>query len=265
MPKIRNTQGTLIYLKIIKSISLAYCEFGVSNGERLENAIFSLHFLRIWRQWLIKNKISLKHFITNNAYEGIEMNLVLLVHLLETNQLHLIPIISSQNCEKFFALFRTYTGMESMVANCSIKGFISRVNRIKIEEFLMSSFKDRLIFPKLDSRSLKFFEAPKQLSQAVIQSIIFKAKMNASHEAQKFGMDCEVEYIFDHWGSNFQPNEVLEENEATEDEEESEDFLGIENDEISLDLIESDDFDTVKFITVENIELTDEISSKLLI
>lgn len=92
-------------------------------------------------------------------------------------------------------------------------------------------------------------------------SIIFKAKAKAKHEAEKFGMDCEVEYIANFKSNSGQDVEIYEESDE-EDDTENDDFLGVENDEVNLELLDADEFESEKFITMDNIELTNEISSK---
>lgn len=264
LPQVRNAQGTLTYLRIIKSLSIAFCEQNVTNEDRLKNAIFAVTFLRIWKKWLIDEKISMKHFVTSNVFEGIEVNMVLFFNLLKRNLLHLIPFLSSQNCERFFATLRTYTGMESLISNCSIKGFTSRANRIQLEEILMSKFCDKLKFPKLEARAHKQVKEPTILTNTEIETIISKAKIQAKLEALSLGMRCEINLK-----DITKEVKILENTEPVvqeeEIEEEEEDFLLSNEDQIDLNLMENEeenDEEIVKIITVDEIELTNDLSCK---
>lgn len=147
----KNTEATLLYLRLIKSVLIAYVNEDSSVRQRIFHAVYAVHFIRIWRQWLHNNNISTKHFMTKNSWEGLEINLILLLQFSLENKSENIYFHNSQVNESFFRLLRSYTGMENMVVNVSMKGFISRVHKIELEEFLMSdlSLSNKFKFPKV--------------------------------------------------------------------------------------------------------------------
>lgn len=74
------TEGTRAFLNVMRCFKAAYIDVDTNALERIFNAFYTVHFLRIWKQWIIDTGRSMsKCFISSNAYEGIELNLILLV------------------------------------------------------------------------------------------------------------------------------------------------------------------------------------------
>jgi hypothetical protein len=182
------TEATVLYLRLMQSIYKAYVSEETSVRERIFHAVFVVYFIRIWRQWLHNNKVSTKHFMTQNSWEGLELNLILLIKLSLENKAENIYFFNSQINEAFFRLLRSYTGMESMIVNCSMKGFISRVHRLQLEEILMRELGDTLEFPKLLARAKHLSKPKANLTRQEIESICEDAKTYASNEARGIGM-----------------------------------------------------------------------------
>lgn len=132
------------------------------------------------------------HFLTLNSWEGLELNLILLLKLALDDKAENIYFFNSQINEAFFRLLRSYTGMESMVVNCSMKGFISRVHRIQLEEIIMKELEDQLKFPKLLSREKRPPKSKGHLTRHQIEEIIENGLTFASNQAKEIGMTVPV-------------------------------------------------------------------------
>lgn len=123
LERVENADGTIAYLQVIKSVLKAYVMPYTTVPDRIYNGFYAVCFIRIWRQWLYENQIPLKHFTSQNAWEGLEMLIVLLIKLSLENNAKNISILSSQDVEAFFRKLRSYTGIESTVVNVSMKSF----------------------------------------------------------------------------------------------------------------------------------------------
>lgn len=241
--KIERTEATIMYLRLIRAVLIAYIIEDISVQERIFNGVFVVQFIRIWRQWLHNNKISVDHFLTLNTWEGLELNLILLLRLALDNKAENIFFFNSQQNEAFFRLLRSYTGMESMVVNCSMKGFISRVHRIQLEEIIMKELESQFIFPKLVSRKKHHPMQPKtNLSRTQIESIIDDALAYASNQAREIGMTVEQINLAAFLRS-VRVDNVEEEN--SDEYDPNEDLLATENDRFSEQLLDEMSIDEI--------------------
>lgn len=230
-----NTEATISYLRLIRSVMIAFMIDETSVTNRIFHAVSAVCFIRIWRQWLHNNKISVKHFMTQNSWEGLELNLILLLKLSLENNAENIFFLNSQVNESFFRLVRTYTGIENMVANCTMKGFVTRVHRIQLKEILMSELsKDgNLKFPKLLAREKRLQKTKENLSRPEIENIVQDAMNFARNQAAEIGMVVEEINL----GLFLKPvsKESLTNIEDIDSESDSEDFLGAAEDELNLE------------------------------
>lgn len=235
----------------MRSVLIAYVNEDTSNYDRVKHAVFSTAFVRIWAQFLINEGISFKHFITNNAFECLELNLILLIKLLKANMLHYIHILSSQNNESFFRCVRSYTGIESMAVNASMNSFISKTQRIQVEEKLMSDLKENISFSKIISREKKQKIKIETLLDVEIKEAIELGLKQAQDECSKLGMNCrkiDVRSILKI------PDVAFEEGEDSDD-----DFLEITDEDVDIDgLIE----ENIENISVGNMQFTNKRSSE---
>lgn len=114
---VADSEATVLYLKICSEISSSL--YRIWHG---------LYFLRIWRDWLLKNKAySLKeNFITYNAYMCVEINAYFLIHLIvklrdENRKEQFLPVFfSSQTCESTFRSMRSISTMNWTKINFSL-------------------------------------------------------------------------------------------------------------------------------------------------
>ena len=169
---------------------IAYVYEDTSDKDRIINAVFATMFMRIWAQYLNNNSMSKKYFITVNAFECLELNLIFLIKMIKCDKLQYIFLLSSQNNEAFFRSLRSFTGMESSAVNCSVKSFIMRVQKMQAEERLMYDFRENVKFHKLQSRENKKNRMKKEdLIEVEIEEYINTGMEKAFHECSKLGMD----------------------------------------------------------------------------
>lgn len=198
LSKMENTEATIAYLNLMQSVLKAFVLEATSVTERIFHAVYVVTFVRIWRQWLFDNGISTKHFVTQNSWEGLELNLILLLKLALDNNAENIYFMNSQICESFFRLIRSYTSMESMVVNCSIKSILGRIHRLQLEEILMKDLNDNqnLKFPKLLSRAKHVKKAKSNLTREQIENTIqdaFSYAVNQAKEVEMVVQDIKLE------------------------------------------------------------------------
>ncbi|CAF2950946.1 unnamed protein product [Rotaria sp. Silwood2] len=179
---IPNTEGTIMYLRLLRSIMIAYIDKDTTSIDRLYHAWFSVFISRWWYMWLEHmSKVDLDNhlykfndivinqekkndkrqfFITNSAYHSIEINAHQLTYLaLLVIEKKLPPeamniyLFSSQTCEGMFRSARSMSGTFSSVVNFSIQEFLSRAQKLSLlhkikTESEFSSTNDALNFPK---------------------------------------------------------------------------------------------------------------------
>jgi len=254
LKQIEYAEGTVAFLNVMRSLLTAYVSEDTSDYERIKNAVYATIFIRIWSQHLKNEGISTKHFIATNAFECLEINLILLVKLLKENRLKYIHMLSSQNNESFFRCIRSYTGIECMAVNASMKSFISKTQRIQIEEKLMYDLKEEFTFPKLASREKKLKIKTECLIEEEIKDAIEVGIQLANEECTKLGMNCR----------RIDLRSILRVRDIPYDEEtdSNDDFLDVSLETTDLDCLIEEDSENVTALTVGNIQFTNEKTSK---
>ncbi|CAF5067777.1 unnamed protein product, partial [Rotaria magnacalcarata] len=140
---IDGSQATRVYLRLLRSVVLAYVEHNTSIIDRIYHSWFSVFLCRIWQTWLqiidekdilgyrVETKKNL--FITGPALFSIELNahsllavcLLVCQHKLPESALS-ISNYSSQPCEATFRLTRSMSGAFSSVVNFTTDQFLKR-------------------------------------------------------------------------------------------------------------------------------------------
>jgi hypothetical protein len=142
--------ATQIYLRLLRSISLAYIEHNTPIIDRIYHSWLAVFICRIWQTWLYlvrKKDISEYHsqmpienlFITVPALFSIEMNahnlvaICLLVHQQD------LPVSAlrfskyhSQSCEATFRNARSMSGVFSTVVNFTTEQFLKRAGKLSV-------------------------------------------------------------------------------------------------------------------------------------
>lgn len=138
------SQAMQIYLRLLRSIIVAYVERGTSILERVYHSWFAVFLCRIWHTWTLtadrkdmsgyffeKDRKNL--FITLPAYFSIELNahtflcICLLVCQRDLPDSALaISNYHSQSCESTFRLARSMSGVFSSIVNFTTEQFLKR-------------------------------------------------------------------------------------------------------------------------------------------
>ncbi|CAF3915067.1 unnamed protein product [Rotaria magnacalcarata] len=153
-----DSNGTIVYLTLLKMIIKAYIDKSTSIRERIQSAWCVVFVCRLWWSWLEKTstlklsktgqrknerktKIN-KYFITRPAYIyiSIELNAHNLLYLvLLVKQQHLpkqtlinIHLFNSQPCESLFRDARSLSSTFSTMVNFTVKDFIRRSQKLSI-------------------------------------------------------------------------------------------------------------------------------------
>ena len=184
LAEVEKSYATSAYLRLIRSVIIAYIDRSTSTKDRIYHAWFSVFICRIWWAWILvkaeknpteflswlsseKTRLSSNDtrrlFITDPSYQSLEMNahqltyLVLLVGEgnLPSEALQVF-LFNSQTCENTFRVARSMSGTFSSIVNFSVAQFLRRVqklsilNRIKVENEMKSSASNTISirFPK---------------------------------------------------------------------------------------------------------------------
>ena len=175
-----SSEGIILYLRLLRSIIIAYNDKETTPIHRLYHAWFSVFSSRWWYAWIanmrkvdlddilhelsgIKNsRKSEKHqfFITNNTYYCIEINAHQLMYIaLLVTEKKLPPeamniyLFNSQTCEGMFRSARSMSGTFSSVVNFTVQEFLNRTQKISLlskikTESEFFSMNSALVFPK---------------------------------------------------------------------------------------------------------------------
>ncbi|CAM4797064.1 unnamed protein product [Rotaria magnacalcarata] len=184
LEEISSSLATSLYLKLIRSVIIAYIDRGTSINDRVYHAWFTVFLCRIWWAWLLTKaeydfdemlswssednssqsigKLIRRFFITNTSFQSIEINahqLTYLILLVIEGSLPIeslqIFLFSSQTCENTLHSARA----TSVFTSCSKTTIL---NRIKSEnEINISTIK---------TPPLRFPKQHKQMSKAIASS-----------------------------------------------------------------------------------------------
>lgn len=153
--------------------------------------VYCVQFLRIWRQWLYKNKVPASHFVTPNSWEGLEINLVWLLKLAKESKAQDLAQLWSQKCESLFRTIRSFTGVQSTIVNCSLKDIFSRIHKIELCEKLKDDLKEEIFFPEHKQESKRIRNEKVSLNQDDIENAIECAMIAATERETELGMSCD--------------------------------------------------------------------------
>nr|CAI5818584.1 unnamed protein product [Callosobruchus analis] len=203
LEKIPNTEGTVVYLKLMNAVITAFIEEDISVYERLHSIWYCAFFMRMWRADVTKKAgFTLKdNFISSNSYTCVELNAHYLLKMIKicrdigNPSLFMPTLFSSQSCEKMFRAARSITSTFSTVINFSIKDLIERIQRIRLILKITSDLKDSYVFPRESHTSQKVHEALHFSDgdlTAIMKTALNKAILDA--EKLKFG-----EVLVSHW------------------------------------------------------------------
>lgn len=193
LKKIPKSDATCAFIRLIKHCTAPFNQTDLFATQRLRQIWRAVFFLRGWNNWLRSSKQhSSKNFISQNAYECVELNAHSLVNLMincrDKNETHLfLPcLFSSQPCECFFRHARSMTSTQSTVINFTMLDFIYKAKRIQLQEELKCKLKNDFVFPreKVHDKS-RSITLP---SDKIICQIITIAKEDAKKDLNDLGI-----------------------------------------------------------------------------
>ena len=192
LAEIPDSQAMCLYLKLIRSIIVAYIDKTTSITDRLYNAWFSVFLCRMWWAWLLvkaeynfdeiytcysnndinfqsQNKSMKQLFITNTSFQSIEINAhqltyIILLVLEEKLPMEALQIFlfNSQTCESTFRSARSMSGTFSSIVNFSVMQFINRAQKLSILNAIKSE--SEFNSSTIDSTPLLFLNIAKKLA-----------------------------------------------------------------------------------------------------
>lgn len=145
---VRDSYATQVYLRLIRSVILAYIERSTSIMDRIYYSWMTVFICRLWWSWLQLtdlNRISTDNsdntknsfFITRAAHHSIEINahtllaVVLLVYQHDLPESALtISSFHSQTCENIFRLTRSMSGTFATNVNFTVNQFLKRAGKL---------------------------------------------------------------------------------------------------------------------------------------
>lgn len=188
---VKNSDGTVAYLKILKSSLDAYLSINISPLEKVDKIWYSIHM----RANIVDHRSYTldKNFITTNMYACIELNghslisSMLYLRKVGAQQCFFLLLYGSQPCEHTFRLIRSMSSTYSTIVNFSTKGFIEKTQHVQYGQQLMAVDLTEYDFPDVNAkikRSLKSSEVLKELpSENDIIEAVETAKARAIRDA----------------------------------------------------------------------------------
>ena len=197
LEEIPNSLATRLYLKLIRSVIVAYIDKVTSINDRLYHAWFTVFLCRIWWAWLLierthySNEIlpssSSDHFsrtvgksirrffITTTSFQSIKINAHQLTYLILLVIKGSLPVESlqiflfnSQTCESTFRSARATSGAFSSIVNFNVSQFLRRAQKLSILNRIKSESENDI--STANRTSLHFPKHRKQMSRAIASS-----------------------------------------------------------------------------------------------
>lgn len=192
--KINGSEGTVQYLQIIRDTIDAFMDNELTPLQRIRKIWYSLFLVRMWREFVISKKIyRLKNnFLTNNCYSCLELNahslVLILIQLKKMNRpdLFLPHYYDSQACESTFRQIRSMSTAYSVITNCSVKEFLSRISKIQLQNDITNTASN-FIYPRIKRKNQNEPTHPLPSSEEIYNEIIF-CKRIATATALKLGL-----------------------------------------------------------------------------
>lgn len=193
-----DSEATIEYLKLCKSVTSSLLNRQISPLERLYNMWRSVFVLRIWRNFIEKSdlyKVS-NNFISLNAYDCIEVNALCLTRLImnlrnkRQPELFMPHLFDSQPCERTFRQLRSLGTINWTRINFSLLELLHIIERIELQnDIIYDKLHDIVHFPRFEVLpNHQEFELP---SDDAIFDTIKNSLKSAIELTSKFGMDCD--------------------------------------------------------------------------
>lgn len=133
---IEGSQGTRMYLKLMRYIHDSFLKTDESPRERLYKAIYALTFLRVWKNFIETHMLPAECFVTKSCWESLELNVGFLYKLVVEKRANKILISDSQKCENLFRQVRSITDSGLTEINFSCSTFFNKINQVQSIEMI---------------------------------------------------------------------------------------------------------------------------------
>lgn len=155
--KVPESQGTRLYLKIIKNIIDSFKDVHLTPLKRIYKIWYSCFVLRFWRNSISNSteKSKRQNFISLNCYACVEINahaiVLAAVYLRSKNlsNLFLPFLFGSQPCEGTFRQMRSFTNVYSTVTNFTILEFMHKIGRSELQNHIVYNALPQFNFPQI--------------------------------------------------------------------------------------------------------------------
>jgi len=144
---IEGSQGTVAYIKIIRSILKAYIDVDVDPITRLYHAYFAVSFVRRWKSDLDYD-VNENNFVTSNIWTCMELNFASLLNLVLKGQGDMVLIWNSQSCEELFRSLRSISSFGLTEINFNLLEGLEKINRVHKIQVLSHELKNIFQLPE---------------------------------------------------------------------------------------------------------------------
>jgi hypothetical protein len=188
--EVPGSDGTILYLKIIRSAVSAFTEPSMEVSQRIYHIWYATFLLRGWKEWIqTQSNLTMENFVTTSAYTCIELNAHALIQLVNKTkdqpELCLPSLCNSQHCESFFRFLRSMTSSLCTVVNFSVLDVLNRIRRVALEEELSFDLKEKFTMPHKNIQLIP----PSQLPDLVeINEIVENARTKAISDLKGVGI-----------------------------------------------------------------------------
>lgn len=194
-----DSEATIIFLKICKFATSSYLDVKLEPKQRIYRIWHAVFILRIWRNWILSSSsYNLNdNFISENAFNCIELNASALLHLIvklknDSKPEWFLPyLFDSQPCESTFRQMRSMGTINYTKINFTLLELFHLIERVELQNEIVY---DRLahtdiVFPRVFQKHRiehnNIYDLP---SNEELLCILKEAKEDAKRLAIEFGM-----------------------------------------------------------------------------
>lgn len=198
------SEGTIMYIDICRKIRSSLYEDNLPPIVRISLLWEATFLLRIWQKWINSSDVHNldDNFITQNAYECVELNATNLVLLVKSfrdqnlDRLFIPTLFNSQPNEETFRQLRSMGTMNYTKINFTLLELFHLVGRVELQNDIVyvKLANANISFPrnKVNKVNLNQYKLP---SDKEIQDAISDAKRNAIKNVPQFGIYMQQEDI----------------------------------------------------------------------
>lgn len=196
-----DSEATAFYFQLCHEITSSFMEYDLLPLQRVELIYHAVYFFRIWRNWVVSSKYSLRdNFVTSNAYMCSELNAENLIRIIRQfrdegrPELFLPQMFSSQPCESAFRQFRAMGTVNYTKINFTILELLHMIGRLEVQNDLLYTKLPSLDIqlPRLESKEAslrnKIYALP---ADEDIERCLERAKRSSINDALKFGISVD--------------------------------------------------------------------------